>query len=71
MEIILFVIGGFMVGSIVEALIFAFLHKSVGDLRIYDSDPDDGPYLFLELNKDVETVSKKKYITLKVDISQK
>ncbi len=42
--------------------------KPVGSLRIDRSDPDDGPYLFLELSKDVEEIYRKKYVTFKVSL---
>ena len=41
--------------------------KSVGHLRIDESDTD-GPYLFLELNKELSAIRRKKYITLKVKL---
>lgn len=37
-----------------------------GVLRVDRSDPD-GPYLFLELSRDVNAVMRDKYITLEVD----
>lgn len=42
--------------------------KSVGYLRIDTSDPDDGPYLFLELSKDIGEIYRKKYVTFKVKL---
>ena len=42
------------------------LHKkSLGNLRIDTSD-DDGPYLFLELEKSVMDVCNSKYVVFKV-----
>lgn len=52
-----------------------FLHKcavsdnSAGVLKIDTSDPD-GPYLFLELHEHIDTLSKQKYATFDIDISQ-
>ncbi len=43
-------------------------YKSVGSLRIDTSDPDDGPYLFLELSKDIGEIYRKKYATFKVSL---
>lgn len=40
----------------------------VGDLRIDRSDPLDAPYLFLELDTDVYTIMRKKYVTFRVKI---
>lgn len=42
--------------------------KSVGSLRVDMSDPDDGPYLFLELSKRIGDISSKKYVVLKVKL---
>lgn len=43
-------------------------HKPVGTLRVDHSDPDDNPYLFLELSGDPKKLPNQKYITLKVNI---
>ena len=43
-------------------------HKPVGTLRVDQSDPDDNPYLFLELSGDPKKLPNQKYITLKVNI---
>ncbi len=64
METIIFVIGallGFAMSVIISRA------KSIGSLRIDRSDSDDNPYLFLELSKDIDDFSEKKYITLKVN----
>lgn len=62
--IIIFVIG-ILIGCVITLSIFRM--RSVGSLRIDTSDPDDGPYLFLELSKDVSVVYQKRYVTLKVN----
>lgn len=62
--IIIFVIG-ILIGCVISLSIFRM--RSVGSLRIDTSDPDDGPYLFLELSKDVSVVYQKRYVTLKVN----
>ena len=72
MEVILVGIG-FMIGCVMAALIFrTFI---IGTLRVDTSDPDDRPYMFLELTKNVQAVMRKKYVVLKVNtknfISQK
>lgn len=75
MTLIAMVIGAFL-AVMVSDLIYGFiLHKkSVGCLRIDNSDPD-GPYLFLELKVDPKVIETNKYITLEVNtknyISQK
>lgn len=59
-------LAGFLCGFAVSYIKSS--HKEpVGDLRIDTSDPDDNPYLFLELSKDLNFVRRKKYITLKVN----
>lgn len=72
MEVILVGIG-FMIGCVIAALIFRVFR--VGTLRVDTSDPDDRPYMFLELTKNVQAVMRKKYVVLKVNtknfISQK
>ena len=40
--------------------------KSVGNLRIDRSDPNEEPYLFLELDRNVKEISKKKTVMLNV-----
>lgn len=57
----------FLIGCIVGILlnVLIFFVVSTGVLRVDHSDPD-GPFLFLELKKDVNYVASKKYIVLKV-----
>ena len=56
---------GVLVGSIVTQIIFrAFL---IGTLRIDTSDPNDRPYMFLELSKGIGDISPRKYVILKVN----
>ena len=55
---------GILVGIVCTTVITR--SKSVGSLRVDMSDPDDGPYLFLELSKDIEELYRKKYVTFKV-----
>ena len=59
-------LAGFLCGFAVSC-IKSSRKELVGDLRIDTSDPDDNPYLFLELSKDLNFVRRKKYITLKVN----
>ena len=44
--------------------------KPVGSLCVDNSDPDDGPYLFLEFRPDQnpEVIMRKSYVTMKVDV---
>ncbi len=57
---------GVLIGCVLTVTISRI--KSVGSLRIDTSDPDDSPYLFLELSNDVGEVYRKKYIILRVNI---
>lgn len=59
----------FLVGVLIGTIIYAIAVKtaSVGTLRIDQSDPEDSPYLFLELDKHVAIISSKKYIIMKVE----
>ena len=40
--------------------------RSIGILRVDQSDPTEPPYLFLELDKPVENVVKEKYVLFRV-----
>ena len=55
---------GFVVGFIFG--VWKSKETPVGVLRVDRSDPDDGPYLFLEMNTTPEVITKRKYITLEV-----
>ena len=55
---------GILIGCIVTMVVLRV--KSVGDLRIDTSD-SDGPYLFLELSRDVGPISTHKYVILRVN----
>lgn len=59
------------IGVIIGVLISYFIRRyyTIGNLRIDNSDIDDGPYMFLEMdssNGGVGWISKQKYIVLKV-----
>lgn len=55
-----FLLGGFFMYALSGG-------EPIGTLRIDTSDPDDGPYLFLELSKNPNLIRSKKYVTLKVN----
>lgn len=57
---------GEMAGYIIAWRIFR--SKAIGSLRVDNSDPDSGPYLFLEIEKNPELLYRKKYVTFKVDL---
>lgn len=63
MEIIL-VLAGVVLGLIISAIICKT--RSVGTLRIDNSDPTDAPYMFLEIKKGIGDISRKKSVVLKV-----
>lgn len=67
MEIILALIIGIVVGFIIAAFKFQKWADPVGTLRIDKSDPDDKPYLFLELTDNIDKVYRNKYVTFKVN----
>jgi hypothetical protein len=57
---------GVLVGTIVTNIIFrAFL---VGTLRIDKSDPNENPYMFLELSKGMNAITNKNYVILKINV---
>ncbi len=65
MELILCMIIGIVIGIVFERQ--AFRKDVSGSLRVDQSDPDSGPYLFLELShKGAGEIYKKKYVTFKV-----
>lgn len=64
MEIVVGIAIGIIIGAVVTCLVFGAF--SVGSLRVDQSIPEDDPYLFLELTKNVSTILKKKFVVLKV-----
>lgn len=71
LPIIAFIVG-FIVGAIISTIVIRrkYSKKSFGSLKVDYSDPD-GPYMFLSLNTDIQTLSEQDYVILGVDISQK
>ena len=63
LEVLLFLLG-FMVG--IASFLVYLIVRSVGTLRVDQSDPTEQPYLFLELDRPVETVTNKKYVLFRV-----
>lgn len=66
MEILIAVIISSIVSSLVTIWLRKDYDKVVGTLRIDSSDPEDAPYMFLELNRGTGDVSRRKVVTLKV-----
>ena len=63
MEVLLVLLG--FVGGMVFLLI-CLIARSIGTLRVDQSDPTEQPYLFLELDKPVESVINEKYVLFRV-----
>lgn len=61
MEIAIALIVGVLVGHILTSRL-----RTVGVLKVVTAD-EDGPYLFLELSKNVDEVTRKKYVTFVVN----
>ena len=58
---------GIMVGVLLSR--FIFREKPVGSLRVDESDPDSGPYLFLELDRSgADAIYKQRYVRLRVEL---
>lgn len=67
MELIICIIVGIVIGILFGTL--SVRRNIVGLLRVDQSDPDSGPYLFLELShKGADVIYKKRYVVLKVNI---
>ena len=62
-EVLLVLLG--FVGGMVFFLI-CLVARSIGTLRVDQSDPTEQPYLFLELDKPVESVINEKYVLFRV-----
>ena len=60
----LLVLLGFVFGIVF--FLICLVVRSVGTLRVDQSDPTESPYLFLELDKPVENIVKEKYVLFKV-----
>lgn len=61
---VLMCVIGFIIGR------FSYKPKHYGTIRVDTSDPDDAPYLFLELHHDksVNNIIHEQYVTFKVDV---
>lgn len=67
MELILCMVIGIVIGVVIGRQVFR--RDVVGSLRVDQSDPDSGPYLFLELShKGANAIYNKKYVVLKVNL---
>lgn len=61
---VLMTILGFAIGFISACI--AVLRLKIGTLRIDRSDPNDNPYMFLEISKNVGDFTDRKYVLLEV-----
>ncbi len=67
MEMIIGIVFGIIIGVFCGRYIIR--RNAIGSLRIDQSDPDSGPYLFLELShKGSENIHKKKYVVFQVNV---
>lgn len=67
MELLIILLIGILIGMLIAK--FIFRDKPIGSLRVDQSDPDSGAYLFLELNPcGADEIYKKKYVSLRVDL---
>ena len=67
MEVWLCLLIGFVVGVVLTIIFSVRSRRIYGTLRIDNSDPEDGPYLFLELTSDVNSIKKQKRVSFKVN----
>ena len=65
MEIVIAFVIGLIVGGVVMTAIYRV--KRIGTLRLDTSDPDEPPYMFLELRKNIGNIWNKKYVILDVN----
>jgi hypothetical protein len=63
MELFIFA-AGLIAGGIIMKLWLS--NTTIGTLRMDTSDPEDGPYLFLELSEDIRELYRKEYVRFKV-----
>ena len=67
MSLIIVLLIGVVIGMLVSR--FIFREKPVGSLRVDESDPDSGPYLFLELDRyGADEIYKQRYVRLRVEL---
>lgn len=62
---------GLLIGVMIGVLLsrFIFKEKPAGSLRVDESDPDSGPYLFLELDRSgADAIYKQRYVRLRVEL---
>lgn len=68
MEMIIAFVVGILVG-IVGTIIYYRVHTS-GTLYINDTNPNEEPYVFLELDEDIYDIYLDRYITFKLNVKK-
>lgn len=63
---LLFLVCGVIIGVVLTIVVTRL--RRAGTLVVYIPDVEETPYMSLELEHSVGHVSKKKYVTFKVDI---
>ena len=63
---------GFIFGSVMTFIFCVHSHRKsiipeIGVLRIDTSDPEDGPYLFLELDRNINSFYNESKVSLRVN----
>lgn len=61
---VLMALLGFVIGFLSACI--AVLRLKIGTLRVDQSDPEDEPYMFLELSKNMGDITNRKYVLLDV-----
>lgn len=64
MWIVLALIGGILVGVAASAVYFRA--RTIGSLRVDRSDPSEPPYLFLEVQKNPDTLQHGRLVVLRI-----
>lgn len=68
MELLLAFLGGLVIGGMTVRLVYRLNHA--GTLYINDLNPDEEPYVFLELDRDIYDLYLEEYITLRVNLKR-
>lgn len=70
MEGLILFAAGCVLGSIIATILtrMKLEQRSIGKIKYDNSDPDESPYLFLELHTDPNQLCRKKYVTLEVNM---
>lgn len=61
----LFLLGA-LIGMAIVFIIGVIRYTFAGLLLFYQSDKNERPYLFLELNDEIEKIIRKKYVVFRV-----